>query len=113
MTFSETALKDAEAFIKGLETAYLGQVSDLIAHEIKQRRKDGISDAKEQIRKIAAAVGMSPTQLLAIKEERKHSEVLYIHPHDKRLQWAGLGRKPLWLTELLAAGAKLEDFKAT
>lgn len=37
--------------------------------------------------------------------------VLYANPSDARLTWGGVGRKPTWLVEYLAAGGSLERLK--
>lgn len=45
------------------------------------------------------------------KRRVSQSAGLYQDPANPENTWGGRGRKPLWLTEKLSNGARMEDFK--
>lgn len=47
-----------------------------------------------QIDKIANRIGVHPVKL-------KQAKIKYRHPHDERLTWSGLGRRPTWFKDAL------------
>lgn len=48
---------------------------------------------------------------VAAKPKRKTMPPKYAHPDNPKLTWSGLGRKPVWLQELLAEGRSLEGLE--
>lgn len=67
-------------------------------------------DAAREIEGIARKYNLPLDQLLAqIKgyEAGEKAPVRYVNPADPEQSWSGMGRKPKWLTELLAQGATL------
>ncbi|AXI84115.1 DNA-binding protein [Xylella taiwanensis] len=55
---------------------------------------------------------VSTTKKLPKTEERKLAKVSakYRNPSNKNEIWVGRGKRPRWLTELVASGKKVEDF---
>jgi len=47
----------------------------------------------------------------AAKPKRKAMPPKYAHPDKPELTWSGLGRKPVWLQELLEEGGTLETVR--
>ncbi len=55
---------------------------------------------------------VSATKMLRQKAQRKAGKISakYRNPSNKDEVWAGRGKRPRWLTELVASGKKIEDF---
>jgi DNA-binding protein H-NS len=78
---------------------------------IELRREEEKQDIYQRINALASESGFSLSELLAHKPAKKTSaEIRYRNPNNKNEGWTGKGRKPKWLTDLLDAGKKLEDF---
>ncbi|MES2729955.1 MAG: H-NS histone family protein [Pseudomonadota bacterium] len=118
MSFSNDAIADAMALVKGLETRYLKQLTEHLQAEIKDREKTDLAEAKLKILEIAKSVGMPVEQLMRGFDDRgmprkpykatKPSEVLYCDPNTTRT-WSGRGMKPTWLKMLVDQGHTLES----
>jgi DNA-binding protein H-NS len=94
-------MNDAMALIESLELPYLEALQRRLAEHIEQRRRADRAEAVEQIRRIAASVGMRVEDILALgaKGERKpylgKGQAKYRHPDGRT--WNGFGRMPGWL----------------
>jgi DNA-binding protein H-NS len=87
-----------------------------IEKEIKGRQQQEVTKAREQILAIARGLGVSVEELLAnggakSKGSGKKVQAQYRNPADNAQTWTGRGRKPKWISEGLASGKALDDFR--
>lgn len=78
--------------------------------EITNRRAAEKERVLQQMRELAASVGMTLEELL--REQRTPAVTAaprYRHPDDPSLTWSGRGKRPAWVNEALAAGKTLDD----
>lgn len=84
----------------------------LIEKELAKRREIRKKEALEKMRIIAESVGMTPEELLGLKEPRAMKRrrspstrpiIQWQHPDDSTKVYQG-GKKPVWLKELEAEG---------
>lgn len=78
---------------------------------IEQRKEQDKIDAHNEMQAVASKHGFSLDEFL-VNPPKKTKAAKYKNPANSKQVWAGRGRKPNWLLELLAAGRKLEEFKA-
>lgn len=86
-----------------------------IEKEIKNRQKQGLKKAREQVLAIAQDLGVSVDELLlspgtkakGIKTEKVAPR--YKNPADNAQTWSGRGRQPKWIVDALANGKQLND----
>lgn len=78
---------------------------------IANQGKEAVTKARKDILAIAQSVGLTVDQLLNDKPAKavKKVAVQYQNPKNAAEQWTGRGRKPRWIVEVIAGGAKLED----
>lgn len=102
--------------LSGLSLAELSDLQEKIKQEVKQRQKQEVVRAREQIMAIAQSVGVSLDELLSVSSKagksakpRKPVAVRYRHPKDASLQWTGRGRQPQWVKDWLAGGNSLDS----
>lgn len=95
-------------------------------HELVARAQERIAELEEEkrreafakIEEAAAAVGLSPAELLkhfgAAKGRATGAKgaALYRNPENPAETWSGRGRKPGWVEAWLAAGKGLDGLKA-
>lgn len=112
--FTPDALKDAAAFISGLEDKYLEDVAELIQREITTRKQANRQQAILQIQKIMAEAGLSRDELEKLtKPKAAHKTsgnpvpAKFRHP-ETGASWSGRGRAPLWVGEWKAVHGNLE-----
>jgi DNA-binding protein H-NS len=103
----------------------LGELKGLqfeIEKEIKSRQKDEVRKAREQILAIAQDVGLPVSALIAKAGgaqkangqkggSRQQGEARFRNPDDGSQTWSGRGRQPKWISEALAGGKSLDDFR--
>jgi DNA-binding protein H-NS len=103
-----------------LEALSIPELEALIeqAHDlIDRKQKEAVTSARAEIQKIATTVGMSVEELLGLQagkkapKEKKAVAVKYRNPKDHTQTWSGRGKQPRWLTEVLAVGGSLENFR--
>jgi len=97
---SKLSIDELQALARDIET------------EVVTRREAERERVLLQMRELAASIGMTPEELLGPGDKSRAGkvEVKYRHPDDPALTWTGRGKRPLWLTEALAAGKTLDDF---
>jgi DNA-binding protein H-NS len=98
----------------------LGELKGLqheIEKTIKAREQRDVRKAREQILVIAQEAGISVADLLAkTTSKAKNNNVQkvkpkYQDPADGSQTWTGRGRQPRWITQGLANGRALDDFR--
>jgi len=86
--------------------------------EIVSRKEADKQRVLDQIRELAASIGMTPEALLKQQAGGRGRpagsgsgsvEAKYRHPDDPSQTWSGRGKRPHWVNEALAAGKSLED----
>jgi len=85
-----------------------------IETEIVTRRAAEKERVLNQVRELAASIGMTPEELL--RGERGTGAavaVKYRHPDNPGLTWSGRGKRPTWVNEALDAGKTLDDLAAS
>ena len=91
--------------IEELETLVRDAQAELAARKEAERER-----VLQQVRELAASVGMSVEELLKMqKAGRGTVEAKYRHPENAELTWSGRGKRPQWVTDALASGKTLED----
>lgn len=88
-----------------------------IENEIVTRREADRERIVQQMRALAASVGMTLEDFLRQERGRGRAVpavavVKYRHPDDPALTWSGRGKRPNWVNEALASGKTLEDLQA-
>lgn len=81
-----------------------------IDSEVQKRQAKERSEARRKIRELAETHGIDLTTLSPGGTGRKH-DAKYRNPDDQFTTWSGLGRKPKWVEEWLAAGKPLSDLE--
>jgi DNA-binding protein H-NS len=96
--------------VKQFESPWLRDLQAIIVAQLKSREKEDIQKARLEIQRIAQSLGMTPIQLLNVPKTRTASG-FFQNPNDPTLQWSGMGRKPTWIVEWLAAGKSIDDLR--
>ena len=87
-----------------------------VERAIKERQRQDVQKAREQILAIAKNAGVSVEELLgnaATKTKKangKKVEAKYQNPKDTSQTWTGRGRQPRWMAEAIANGKKPDHF---
>lgn len=100
--------------LKGLSVDELRGLKAEIEAEIVEREKSVRATAIAQINQLAAEVGLTTGDLIALlgKKKAKAKQVVaakYRSLKDPSLTWAGRGRRPGWVEEHLREGGSLEQ----
>jgi DNA-binding protein H-NS len=88
-----------------------------IEKQLKERQQQEINKAREQILAISQSVGVTLEELLTNKKVKsdagrgKKVQPRYQNPADNSQTWTGRGRKPKWMSDELARGKTMEEFK--
>ncbi len=80
---------------------------------LKERTR--LDDVRSQIDKLAGGLNMSAEEFIHYGGARGRPSGLdgdakYRNPADPTQTWSGRGKRPRWLQQALAQGARLEDF---
>lgn len=99
-------------------------ISNLSLKELKKLHKDvsaaieTYSERKRQealaeLEAVARDKGFTLAELTGVSGKKKSKPVVakYVNPADPAQKWSGRGRKPRWVTDLLASGKHLSDFE--
>lgn len=96
----------------------LQELAREIENEIVTRREQDRERVLQQMRDLAASVGMTLEEFLRQERGRGRAvsaggaAVKYRHPDDPGLTWSGRGKRPNWVNDALASGKTLEDLAA-
>jgi len=93
--------------LKPFTDEQLVQLINDCEREQKRRRMELQERGKALIIEIATEHNIDLAKIDFIPKKRKPK---YINPSTHQV-WSGVGKKPKWLEEALAAGSKLEDFE--
>ncbi|GAB2182280.1 H-NS histone family protein [Denitratisoma sp. agr-D3] len=101
--------------ISHLSIAQLKELQAKIPAEIAKRQTEDKQKVLDQIAALATSHGFSLEELVGKKSGKKSAAggkkvaAKYRHPSQPELTWTGRGRKPVWVSELLATGKTLES----
>ncbi len=114
INLDELSIDELEKLIKQAEAA------------LDKKRKAELKNAQAVLEKMAKELGVDPSELLKANDKnktprkktagkkkagvRKPAAVKFRDPNNSSNTWTGRGKRPLWLQDALAKGAKLEDF---
>jgi DNA-binding protein H-NS len=91
----------------------LREIGKTIERELVERKDRHRQEVAHQIRELAAALGMTPEEVLSsaptAKKTRAPVAPKYRHPDNPEQTWSGRGRKPAWIQEQIAQGKTLDD----
>ena len=77
---------------------------------IEQRKDQDKANVQNEMQALASKHGFSLDEFL-VNQPKKGKAAKYRNPANNKQVWAGRGRKPNWLLDLLASGRKVEEFK--
>ena len=88
----------------------LKEWQNAISSEVQKRQVKERAEARKKIREIAEAHGIDLAKMAPSSTPKRHGGK-YRNPNDQFSTWSGIGRKPKWVTEWLAAGNSLADLE--
>lgn len=91
----------------------LHELQQQIAREIKNREKEELAQAREQILAIAQRVGVPVKELLSgvTRGKSQASPKTFRHPSDATVTWSGRGRQPKWVKEFVSSGHAIDELR--
>ena len=92
----------------------LREIGKIVEQELVDRKDRHRREIAQQIRELAATIGMTPDEVLSSEANpKKRSPIApkYQDPDDLNRTWSGRGRKPTWVLEQLAAGKTMQDLE--
>lgn len=115
--------------LSAISLGELQKLSSRIEKEIETRSKMQREKALGEIKSIVAKYGLKLNEVVNIpaaraarkslvkpvaKPTKKPAAILYRHPEDPKLTWAGgRGRRPQWIKDWEAAGRSLDEARVT
>ena len=94
----------------GISSKELQDFQVKLSTAIEQRIEQDKIDFHNEMQELASKRGFSLDAFLGMPP-KKVKIAKYKNPANGKQVWAGRGRKPNWLLELLATGKKLDEFK--
>ncbi|QRX81020.1 H-NS family nucleoid-associated regulatory protein [Glaciimonas sp. PAMC28666] len=100
--------------LSGLTVAQLRVLQEQVKQSLKDREREEMTKARDQILAIAQSAGISLKDLLSTPPKNKNYvsknkvAVRYRNPADASLQWTGRGRQPKWIQEWVSSGKSLD-----
>jgi len=98
-----------------------GEIHEVIARadaELDRRRQLKISEVRNQIKSLAASVGLNPEDLCDAKSARNPRgkakparAIRFRNTANPAETWSGRGKRPRWLAQALTEGASLDTFR--
>lgn len=98
------------ATVEQSSTEQLKEWRHAIDSELQKREAKERSEARRKIRELADAHGIDLASLGSGAPAKKH-DARYRNPDDQFTTWSGIGRKPKWVEQWLAAGKPLADLE--
>jgi DNA-binding protein H-NS len=95
------------ASLQNATTEALKDWRQAIDSELKKREGRERAEARKKIKELAEAHGIDLATLAPSGSGKQ--EPKYRNPNDQFQTWSGVGRKPKWVEEWLAAGKPLEE----
>jgi len=101
--------------ITGLTLEELGNLRMQVDDLLQIKRAERVVSARRDILGIVKQIGVPLEDLMErpdVWEKRSTPPVRIEHPSVPGLAWAGRGRRPNWIKDLLATGKSIEELKA-
>ena len=96
--------------------AELRTLVESIEEEIQHRQEQARTNFYTHAQEVAEELGMSLDDILKPPSKKRAkklpSPTTPPYQNEEGQTWSGTGRKPKWLTQAIAEGKTLEDFKA-
>jgi DNA-binding protein H-NS len=94
--------------VEELETLMRDAQAEIVARKEAERER-----VLQQVRELAASIGLSVEELLKLQRGgRGRAEAKYRDPENPELTWSGRGKRPQWVSDALASGRTLADLAA-
>jgi len=93
-----------------IPTKELQAFQETLSEAINQRKVQDKIELHNEVHALVSNRGYSLDELLG-NPPKKIKVAKYRNPSNSKQVWAGRGRKPNWLLELIAAGRSVEEFK--
>lgn len=100
--------------LKSLSIAELKALQKEIANEMELRGREERQKLVQEFRDKAKALGVSLEDLVAAAPKARAAGKVaakYANPANPAQTWTGRGKRPVWVSECLAAGKSLDDIK--
>lgn len=104
--------------LKSLSIAELKDLQDEIALEMEMRGREARQNLLQEFRDKAKAMGVTLEELMSSQKSKGKPRAAggkvaakYANPSDATQTWTGRGKRPRWVSDLLAAGKTLDDLK--
>jgi DNA-binding protein H-NS len=107
-------LSAAEVNLAEFSSQELRLLARNVEQELRRRQVEDRKTALRQIKELAASQGFTLDGILGTAMTKRRgaaapAEAKYRNPDNPEQTWAGRGRKPAWLVELLSQGKTLEE----
>lgn len=93
--------------LQNATTDSLKEWRQAIDSELRKRESRERAEARKKIKELAEAHGIDLASLAPAGNGKPAPK--YRNPNDQFKTWSGVGRKPKWVEQWLAAGKPLED----
>jgi len=105
--------------LSNLSNEEMKELQKRLEKEQQEREQQQFEKVAQQYKELAASVGMTPEEVVMQMQrggkkplnKSAVQNVRYRNPENPLQTWTGRGKRPNWLNDKLAQGAKLEDFK--
>lgn len=94
---SKLSLEELQALARDIET------------EIVSRREVERERVLNQMRELAASLGLTLEEVVKGERNRGTIAAKYRHPANPALTWSGRGKRPAWVNEAVAGGMTMDD----
>jgi len=97
--------------LSDLSDAELDELVKNVEKVKHKRAQQQVKDLQKQAADLAAALGVTPEELLkgVKKAPRKTVAPKYRNPENAEQTWSGRGNRPAWVVAALEAGKSLDD----
>lgn len=97
--------------LKDIPLAQLKTMLKELQEVIKEKETVEREAALEAARKVAQEMGFNLDEIHG-SGPKKSGQTAYVNPNNPEQTWAGKGRRPKWLNDLVKQGADIETFRS-
>ena len=89
---------------------------DKARREITLKERNRLQEVRDQIEQLASGINMSLEDVMGYRPQSRITRrikprvIRFRNPANPAQTWTGQGKRPRWLAQALAQGARLEDF---
>ncbi len=97
--------------LSNLNMEELRDLEKQVQLSLKSRQGKELETARNEIYAIAHRMGLPLKSLIELEKSTKPAKVAvkYRNPRNQSEEWAGRGRQPKWVQQLIAAGGNIES----